>query len=274
MARRRAGRLSAAQFADFARSVERSAPLYADLASGVAADDHLTGLLLAAPVAQRQPVLLFACVHWLLLPTRRRPARRVVSEPDGGAPPLRRDRRLRPLRPRPRRRAAVAAEHAERRRPTRSDVRRCSCRRSAMLDAECRPLARIDVGASAGLNLLADALHYDYEPGGAVGPPRRVRPAALPHRGRGARADRAPPIRRPPSASTPTRSTSVTPTRRGGWRRASGPTRSSASTASRRRSRSPGRSASTCAAGTPSPIRRALIAELAGGATRCSPPAG
>ena len=36
--------------------------------------------------------------------------------------------------------------------------------------ASVGPLARIDVGASAGLNLLAGAFHYDYEPGGAVGP--------------------------------------------------------------------------------------------------------
>ena len=42
-------------------------PLYAALSEGVAADEALSGLLLAAPSGQRQPVLLFACVHWLLL---------------------------------------------------------------------------------------------------------------------------------------------------------------------------------------------------------------
>ena len=60
-------------FADFARSVERRAPLYAALASGDRRDDALAGLLLAAPAAQRQPVLLFACVHSIAARTTRRP---------------------------------------------------------------------------------------------------------------------------------------------------------------------------------------------------------
>ena len=41
--------------------------MYARLAAGVADEPDLVALLDAAPVTQRQPVLLFAAVHYLLL---------------------------------------------------------------------------------------------------------------------------------------------------------------------------------------------------------------
>jgi hypothetical protein len=157
------------RFADFARSVERSAPLYAALSAGVAADERLPGLLLSAPVAQRQPVLLFACVHWLLLNDPHDPL--AAWYPNLTATPHRSGaiegfRRF------------VGVHESELRsllgsRSTQTnEIGRSSLflPAFAILDAECGPLARVDVGASAGLNLLADSFHYDYEPGGAVGP--------------------------------------------------------------------------------------------------------
>ncbi len=157
------------RFADFARSVERSAPLYAELASGVAADDHLTGLLLAAPVAQRQPVLLFACVHWLLLHDPHDPL--AAWYPNLTAAPRRSgaiDAFARFVRAHDDELRSLLSTRATQT----NEIGRSSLflPAFAMLDAECGPLARIDVGASAGLNLLAGAFHYDYEPGGAVGP--------------------------------------------------------------------------------------------------------
>ena len=57
----------ARMFAEFARSASPRAPLYARLATGIAADEELAGLLLHSPPRQRQPVLLLACIHVLLL---------------------------------------------------------------------------------------------------------------------------------------------------------------------------------------------------------------
>ena len=45
-----------------------------------------------------------------------------------------------------------------------------------MLAAEVGPLAHLDVGASAGLNLLLDRYHYFYVPGGERGRPVTGRP--------------------------------------------------------------------------------------------------
>ena len=76
-------------FADFAQTSD--APLYADLAAGIADDPELAGLLLAAPPPQRLPVLLFASVHWLLLADPTAPLARfypnlpVPPEPAGPA---------------------------------------------------------------------------------------------------------------------------------------------------------------------------------------------
>jgi hypothetical protein len=43
-----------------------------------------------------------------------------------------------------------------------------------MLSTERGPLSLVDVGARAGLNLLLRQYSYDYQPGGAVGPPSTV----------------------------------------------------------------------------------------------------
>ena len=108
-------------FADFAQTSD--APLYADLAAGIAEDPQLAGLLLAAPPSQRLPVLLFASVHWLLLAEPDAPLARfypnlpVPPEPCG-RPQARRDRRLSPVlcrAGRGARRAVVDAPNADQR---------------------------------------------------------------------------------------------------------------------------------------------------------------
>ena len=146
------------------------APLYHRLATGIAADPELAGLLLSAPPMQRQPVLLFACVHDLLL----------AGRPDEGARPLlpeprRRARRRRSdagvpgLRRRPRRRAGRAARHAQHADERDRALRRCCCRRSGIVAAEVGPLAHLDVGASAGLNLLLDRYQLPLRAGRRAG---------------------------------------------------------------------------------------------------------
>lgn len=52
------------RFADGTRDV---APTYARLSRAVAGDPDIARIVLAAPPTQRNPVLLFAAVHWLLL---------------------------------------------------------------------------------------------------------------------------------------------------------------------------------------------------------------
>ena len=170
--------------------------------------------------------------------TRRDPLARFYPNLTGGAPPA---AARSPPSPRFCRDHAdelrSSCWHPRRRRPTRSAA--ASLFLPAFGDARGRVSGRSPISTSApapGSTCSSTRYDYDYEPGGAVGRldasvrlhvrhPRRRCPCrpCSPDRGRR-------------SASTPTRSTSVTPTRRGGWRRACGPTRSSASSASRRRS--------------------------------------
>ena len=157
-------------FADFAQTSD--APLYADLAAGIAEDAELAGLLLAAPPSQRLPVLLFASVHWLLL-----------GEPTA---PLARFYPNFPVPPDPyagRRLSAIdafrdfCAEHAAElaallatRRTQTNEIGRSALFVPSFgeLARECGPLAHVDVGASAGLNLLIPHYDFVYDPGGSV----------------------------------------------------------------------------------------------------------
>jgi hypothetical protein len=163
-----------ALFAEFARTASQRAPLYHRLASGIAADPELAGLLLSAPPMQRQPVLLFACVHDRLLAGRSdeglaRFYPTLVAAPDDGDPM-------------PAFRAFVAA-HADElaellvtRSTQTNEIGRCALLLPAfgIVADEVGALAHIDIGASAGLNLLLDRYHYVYEPGGELGGPSTV----------------------------------------------------------------------------------------------------
>jgi hypothetical protein len=163
----------AALFAEFARTASRRAPLYQRLAAGIAVDPALAGLLLHAPPAQRQPVLLFACVHELLLVDG--DDQLAAFYPNLTAPADTGD-------PMPALRAFCATHHDElvsllaTRSTQTNEVGRCALLLPAfgVVAEEIGPLSHLDVGASAGLNLLLDRWHYRYEPGGDVGGPAPV----------------------------------------------------------------------------------------------------
>ena len=142
------------------------------MARGIAGDEQLAGLLLCAPAAQRQPVLLFACVHDLLLAgvdgdradlARYYPNLTANSDAGDPLPALRRFCAHHD--------AALTALLASRSTQT-NEVGRCALLLPAfaLLATDVGPLAHVDVGASAGLNLLLDRYGYRYEPGDSVGP--------------------------------------------------------------------------------------------------------
>jgi hypothetical protein len=163
-------------FEELARAALPRAPLYAALSRGIAERPELAALLRHAPPEQRLPVLLLACVHDLLLREPDQPLARWYGSIDEH-----------PRRPDdPGLVAAFADFVAARRtlltellavrRTQTNEVGRCALFLPALglLADERGDLARIDVGASAGLNLLLDRYEYHYRPGGDVGGPSGV----------------------------------------------------------------------------------------------------
>lgn len=140
-----------------------ASPLYARLARGVAEDDDLLALAAHARPGQPVPNLLFAAVQYRLLlgeaPALARYYPSLAPEAPGRADPfpLFRDFCLS-------HRAVLTALLATRLVQT-NEVRRCACLLPAFGLVQAlaggRPLALIEVGASAGLNLLWDRYAYD-----------------------------------------------------------------------------------------------------------------
>jgi hypothetical protein len=159
----------AQMFAEFARSAASRAPLYSRLSAGVAEDARLAALLLRAPPEQRQPVLLFACVHDLLLDGADGALARfypnLTPSPSGGDP-------VPALREFCTQYDAELTERLASRSTQTNEIGRCALLLPAfgLVAAEYGPVVHVDVGASAGLNLLLDRYRYRYEPGGTVGP--------------------------------------------------------------------------------------------------------
>jgi hypothetical protein len=167
-------------FRGFAAVVERDGgTTYPAICRGVADDDELLSLLAGAPLPQRRPLLLLAAVHFLLLSGTEHPLAAfydtvAIVRGVPSVPPPRRDV------------AAVFADFCHRHRAelerliaTRStqtnEVGRCS----ALLPGLCliasqyqwrERLSLLDLGTSAGLNLLFDDYSYTYRAavGGAV----------------------------------------------------------------------------------------------------------
>lgn len=164
-------------FREFARAAGHRAPLYRRLSEAIADDRATARLLLHAPADQRLPVLLFACVHWILLREPHHELRRWYPNlaPDHDTGPDRGD-------PYPAFREFCArnesrlADLLATRSTQTNEIGRCALFLPMMAEvADDRgPLAVLDVGASAGLNLLLDRCHYRYVPDDGRHPPITV----------------------------------------------------------------------------------------------------
>lgn len=162
----------ARRFREFSQFTQKTSPLYSRLAQPIAEDPELMGLLHDAPEQQQIPVLLFAAMHDLLL--RGNDDELAAFYPNLTADP---SLAIADADPFPVfRRVALAntdtlrATIASRNTQT-NEVGRCAYFLPVfgIVAAEVGPLAHLDVGASAGLNLSWPLYDYMYEPGGSVG---------------------------------------------------------------------------------------------------------
>lgn len=172
----------ASNFREFGGITARKMPLYARLCRASAEDRDVVERVLLAPPEQRRVNLLLAAVHDVVLSGADTPLAawyasvtnppRVVG--DGAEDPWPHFRALALDHPQ-------VAERLSTHSTQTNEVGRCA----ALLPAVAgiaqetgRPLGLVDVGTSAGLNLLLDRYAYHYEPGGAVGGPSPVRLSA------------------------------------------------------------------------------------------------
>jgi hypothetical protein len=138
-------------------------PLYAELCYGVSEDPQLLEIARQTPADQPPPNMLLAAVQYLLLRGSEHPLRAHYPAVTGSP---------RPLAPAfPSFRDFVLAHRKEvlelvtTRRTQTNVVRRCTCLLPAfgtIANDSGRPLALIDLGASAGLNLNFDRYRYSY----------------------------------------------------------------------------------------------------------------
>ena len=169
----------AEMFRLFARTMARDANVtYERICLGIADDPWLLDLMATAPSEQRRPNLLLAAVHYLLLggldhplaehyPTvvdfRRRPSDPSPEPPVDGDPGT--EELVALFADLCRRRAAELEGLLATRATQTNEVGRCSALLPALATVAAgagRPLAVLDLGASAGLNLLFDRYAYDY----------------------------------------------------------------------------------------------------------------
>jgi hypothetical protein len=147
-------------------------PLYARLCRSIATDPDVLALVVDAPPRQPTPNILLAAVHYLLLGGVEHPLANfypsLTSSPDptDAYPAFH----------------SFCLEHARAirelvlsRRVQTNEVARCACLLPAFAlvarQTEGNPLALIEIGASAGLNLLWDRYSYDYGNGHQYGVP-------------------------------------------------------------------------------------------------------
>ncbi|MEX1208034.1 MAG: DUF2332 domain-containing protein [Acidimicrobiia bacterium] len=147
----------------WAERVADESPIYATLSAATADDEVALAIIGESPSSQPQPHLLFAAVQYLLLDGKGQGlATHYPAVAGAGARPhgdlvglfrdFVRDHRVR------------LTELVATRRVQTNEVRRCTTLLPAFTAArpDDRPLALIEVGASAGLNLLFDRYRYDY----------------------------------------------------------------------------------------------------------------
>lgn len=167
-------------FADFSSTSAPRAPLYAALAEVISLDRDLSRLLLMAPVTQRLPVLLFACVHSLLLEDPDHELAQWYPNLDAQHRRATDPALVRAFKDFVTVHADEVAHLLATRTVQTNEVGRCGSLLPALglLADELGPLGLVDVGTSGGLNLLLDRYEYRYRsPGGAstgVGRPSTV----------------------------------------------------------------------------------------------------
>ena len=138
-----------------------ASPLYENLAQAAADDRELLALLDPAAPPDRVPYLLFAAVQYLLLGEGRDPVHVFGADP---FPVF----RAWCLDHRPELERLVSSRVNQT-----NEVGRCAALAPALAviaGVAGQPLAVVEVGASAGLNLLFDRYRYVYGPGVAAGP--------------------------------------------------------------------------------------------------------
>jgi hypothetical protein len=161
----------AQRFQRFAQRECHVSPLYARLALGIAEDPEVLAIAAPARPGQPRPNLFLAAVHFLLL--------QGVSHPLAGFYPSLAAAPAPTADPYPSFRAFCLG-HAEALRQliaTRlvqtNEVRRCACLLPGFAlvarRGKHRPLALVEIGASAGLNLLWDRYGYEYSAGRRCG---------------------------------------------------------------------------------------------------------
>src|SRR5262245_43999172 len=141
-------------------------PLYARISRAVAASDDVLALLADAPPQSHQPNLLLAAAHYVLLGGPAHPLAAIHARESDAAPgPLfidvcltHRDEIL----------ELLATRHNNTNEVGRSAV--IAPALTAVGTRAAAPLALVDVGCSAGLNLLCDRYRIDYGDAGATGP--------------------------------------------------------------------------------------------------------
>ena len=158
----------AARFREFAGASTARAPLYRHLSTSIADDPEVAGLLHAAPDEQAIPVLLFAAVHHLVLDDPGLPLAafypNLTDVPADGDPypefrrfALAHGEQIREI---------VRTRHTQT-----NEVGRCALFLPALglVSDEVGALSIVDVGTSAGLNLVLNHYSYEFDPGGRVG---------------------------------------------------------------------------------------------------------
>lgn len=154
------------RFRESASTSAPRAPLYAALSAGICRDRDLYRLLKHAPVDQRLPVLLFACVHTMVLSEPEHPLAQwypnlteAHRSPDDPA--------LMPtFKAFVQERAEPLAQLLATKSTQTNEVGRCIMMLPPMarLSEAVGELAMLDIGTSGGLNLLIDRYEYHYVP--------------------------------------------------------------------------------------------------------------